>query len=190
MSDASIGSHNPQVLAANASKTASVRLKHVHSQIEIAVTPDRLWQVLRQYGDVSKFHAGVVESHQLPGNSNQAELGCERMCNIVDMGVKIQLMERIVDYREGYSYKYEIYEWKNFPISKMLFGFTIGDSLDERTILHIDIEYRGKPAWLTPLLAPKMRRLARDVLLGYKHHIETGEVRAPIKKLRKVYSHV
>ncbi|MGD8590364.1 MAG: hypothetical protein PVG22_16185 [Chromatiales bacterium] len=69
----------------------------------------------------------------------------------------------------------------------MLFGFTILDRTREQTTLAIEIEYKAKPVFLTPLMAGKMRRLAHDVLLGYKHFIEAGEKRIPIKKLRKHY---
>lgn len=33
-----------------------------------------------------------------------------------------------------------------------------------------------------------MRKLARDVLLGYKHFTETGEKRVPLKALNLRYS--
>lgn len=164
-----------------------MKLKKIHAEIAVRTTPEKMWEVLSQYGDVYRFHAGVVESHADGNSQNTAVLGCERVCNIVDMGLKIMLKERIVDYVEGKSYRYDVYEWKNFPIRKMLFGFTILRSGPTGTTLAIDIEYRAKPAILTPLLAPKMRKLAHDVLLGYRHYAETGESRVPIKKLVKLY---
>ena len=51
----------------------------------------------------------------------------------------------------------------------------------------VDIDFRGKPALLTPLLAWKMKSLASDVLLGYRHFIETGERRVPINDLKTRY---
>ncbi|MEN8129821.1 MAG: SRPBCC family protein [Pseudomonadota bacterium] len=164
-----------------------MKAKHIHCEIPIRTTSDRMWKILSQYGDVSKFHAGVVESHRVDGSENTASLGCERVCNIVDMGLNITLKERIVEYDDGKSYQYEVYEWKNFPIQKMLFRFTILSSTPTHTTLAIDFEYKAKPAVLTPLIAGKMRRLAHDVLLGYKHFTETGETRIPIKQLKKRY---
>jgi len=164
-----------------------MKLKKIHEEIHVNTNPEKMWEVLSQYGDVSKFHAGVMESHNIEGSDNQASLGCERVCNIVDMGLRIQLLERIVEYEEGYSYKYEVYKWKNFPIRTMLFGFAILSGGHASTRLSLDIEYRAKPAILTPLLAGKMRKLARDVLLGYKHYAETGEKRVPIRQLKKKY---
>jgi len=167
-----------------------MKLKNIHREIVINVTAEQLWKVLLQYGDVAHFHGGVAESHTAPGSENIASLGCERVCNIVDMGLRIMLKERIVEFYEGRSYKYEVYEWKNFPVQKMLFAFTILDSTDSKTRLAIDIDYRAKPALLTPLMIPKMKALTRDILLGYKHYAETGERKVPIGELKKRYKNL
>lgn len=164
-----------------------MKLKNIHEEMPVNVTPEQMWQVLSRYGDISNFHAGVVESHSLDGNINEAKIGCERECNIVDMGLKIQLKERIVNYQEGVGYQYDVFEWKNFPLRKMLFGFAISEDVQGKTRLRIDIDYKAKPAFLTPLMAWKMRVLVHDVLLGYKHFAETGEKRTPLKLLRSQY---
>lgn len=167
-----------------------MKLKTIQEEMRIEVGAKRMWEILSQYGDVSQFHAGVVESHKQLGSDNTASMGCERVCNIVDMGLHIELKERIVDYVEGESYKYEVYEWKNFPIQKMLFGFKILQAHAGHTVLGIKIEYKAKPAFLTRLMAGKMHKLARDVLLGYKHYAETGEIRVPIKTLKARYKNL
>ncbi|VAW75533.1 hypothetical protein MNBD_GAMMA15-2437 [hydrothermal vent metagenome] len=164
-----------------------MKLKNIHHEITIHAAPEHLWEVLSQYGDVYSFHGGVLESHTEAGSDNVASLGCERVCNIVDMGLKIMLKERIIEYVEGCSYRYEVYEWKNFPVQKMFFGFTIVASTPIEVRLAIDIDYLAKPALLTPILIPKMKSLARDVLLGYKHYAETGERRVPIGVLKRRY---
>ena len=167
-----------------------MKLKKIQKKIRINVTPERMWEILSQYGDVSQFHGGVMESHKEPGSENQAGHGCERVCHIVDMGLRITLKERIIEYNEGDSYTYEVYEWKNFPVRKMLFGFQILRTGKPYIVLAINIDYKARPAFLTPLMAGKMRRLARDVLLGYKHYAETGETRVPIKQLKAHYKTV
>ena len=167
-----------------------MKLKNIHKEIPVNVTPEKMWTVLSHYGDVSSFHAGVEESYRVEGSIDEAGVGCERVCNIVDMGLQIQLKERITEFEEGKGYRYEVYEWKNFPIQKMFFGFTIQQDIFGKTLLRIDIDYRANPALLTPLMAWKMKRLASDVLLGYKHHTETGENNTPIKLLRRKYKKV
>jgi hypothetical protein len=164
-----------------------MKLQKIHQEMQIKVSPEKMWEILSRYGDVSLFHAGVVSSFSENGSENSASLGCERVCNIVDVGLKITLKERIVEFVEGESYRYEVYEWKNFPVQRMFFGFRIMGGTQSCTVLGIDIEYRAKPAFLTPLMAGKMRKLARDVLLGYRHYAETGQKRVPIRELKEIY---
>jgi hypothetical protein len=161
--------------------------KKIHEEIPIKASPESMWEVVSQFGNVSDFHAGVVSSVRQPGSENKASVGCERICNIVDMGLPITLKERVVDYVEGESYQFEVYECRNFPVKEMLFRFTLKDTTPTHTTLAIDIAYKAKPALLTPLMAGKMKSLARDVLLGYKHYAETGEKRVPIKQLKQRY---
>jgi len=164
-----------------------MKLKNIHEEIQINTSPENMWAILSQYGNVSNFHAGVMESHKEQGSKNQASLGCERVCKIVDLGLHITLKERIIDFVEGQSYKYEVYEWKNFPIQKMYFSFSIINATKSDVVLALDINYRAKPAFLTTLMVGKMHRMAHDILLGYKHHAQTGETRAPIKRLKVKY---
>lgn len=166
-----------------------MKLKSIKQKIKIQATPEQVWSIISQFGNVANFHAGVKDSYKQKGSDNKATLGCERVCKIVDMGLNITLKERVTNIVEGKSYQFEVYECSNFPISKMLFGFEILNNNADSTELEIHIQYRAKPAFLTSLMAGKMRKLARDVSLGYKHHIETGEVRAPIKSLRKKYQY-
>jgi len=161
-----------------------MKLKNIHHEIQIRATPDQVWQSLLRYGDVANFHAGVKSSYKEEGSDNEASLGCERVCHIVDLGLKIVLKERIVEFVEGKSYRYEVYEWKNFPVQKLYFEFEILGASQGGTTLALDIDYKAKPAILTPLMAGKMKRLTQDVLLGYKYFTETGESRVPIKDLK------
>lgn len=144
--------------------------------------------MVRRYGDVAQFHAGVEKTTSINGSSNEAYLGADRVCNIHDMGMHIVLKEKIIDFKEGESYRYEVYETKNFPVKALYFEFRIRKSDDNNSAyLRLDIDYKGKPAFITPLLKPKMQKLTRDVLLGYKEYIETGSQNVPIKELRKRY---
>lgn len=164
-----------------------MQLKKIHQEMRIKTSPEHMWNVVSQFGNVCDFHAGVVSSIKQQGSENSASIGCERICNIVDMGLHITLKERVVDYVEGKSYQFEVYDCKNFPVKEMFFRFTIKDATPTHTTLAIDIAYQAKPALLTPLMSGKMRSLARDVLLGYKHYTETGEKRVPIKELKRRY---
>jgi hypothetical protein len=164
-----------------------MQLKKIHEEMPIKASPEKIWEVVSQFGNVSDFHAGVVSSVREEGSQNSATIGCERICNIVDMGLHITLKERVVDCVEGESYQFEVYECRNFPVKEMFFRFTIKDATPKHSTLAIDIAYKAKPAVLTPLMSGKMKSLAREVLLGYKHYTETGEKRVPIKELKIRY---
>jgi len=164
-----------------------MKLREIKHRQRIQVDAEKMWQILSHYGDVSQFHAGVLQSHSEAGSDNLASPGCERICHIVDMGLHIRLHERIVEYKDGESYTYEVYRWKNFPLRKMLFTFRIIRGDYPGVDLEVSVAFRAKPAILTPLLAIKMHRLVKDVLLGYKHYAETGEQRVPVKQLNKQY---
>lgn len=164
-----------------------MKLRNINEEMPINVSPNKMWEILALFGDVSDFHAGVKESYNVDRSDKKAEMGRERICNIVDMGLKIQLKERITKYHEGVGYQYEVFEWKNFPLYKMTFGFAISKDSHGKALLRIDIDYKAKPAFLTPLMVWKMKSLAHDILLGYKHYAETGEKNISIKLLRKKY---
>ncbi len=154
-----------------------MKLKQLREDIMVQVPAEKMWMVLSRYGYVSDFHVGVDKSYQAEGSDNTAALGAERVCNIIDLGLHITLKERIVELVEDESYRYEVYEWKNFPVGEMYFGFNIIPHGGTQSLLVLTIDYRAKPALLTSLMAGKMHRLAKDVLLGYKHFPQTARRR-------------
>lgn len=102
---------------------------------------------VRERVNAPQWRGGVASG---PGSENAASLGCERVSRIVDMGSRITLKEGIVDYEEGRSYRYEVYEWSNFPIEKMQFGFTARGVVAAPRILALDIETGPVPPCWRP----------------------------------------
>ena len=164
-----------------------MNLTNVHYEMLMNAPAEKVWDVVRRYGDVAQFHAGVEKTTSVNDSPVEAQLGADRVCDIHDMGMHIVLKEKIIDYKEGKSYRYEVYETKNFPVQALFFEFSLRKHDEKSTYLRLDIDYKGKPAFITPFLKPKMQKLTRDVLLGYKEHIETGSQNVPIKELRKKY---
>ncbi len=162
-------------------------LTNVHCQMLINASAEDVWSVVCRYGDVAQFHGGVERTTSVNESPIKAQLGADRVCDIHDMGMHIILKEKIIEFKEGESYRYKVYETKNFPVKALFFEFSIQKHNENNTYLRLDIDYKGKPAFITPFLKPKMQKLTRDVLLGYKEHIETGSQNVPIKDLRKKY---
>ncbi len=73
-----------------------MKLKRIRQELTINVAPERMWELLSQYGYVARFHAGMLESHSIASSKDQDGPGCDRLGHI-----------------------YEKYEWKNFPIHKI-----------------------------------------------------------------------
>ena len=163
-----------------------VKLTETTTQVIIDASPHKAWEALSQYGNVSSFHAGIDLSVHGKNNSDEASLGVERTCTIKDGKREIILVERIIEYEEGQFYRYEVFEWKNFPLKVMFFAFAIKSDKDKNTILSITQNYRLKPGFITGIMKGKIKKQQREILMGYKNYIETGEKRVPIATLEKL----
>ena len=162
-------------------------LTNVHYEMLMEAPVEDVWNAIRQYANVAEFHGGVERTTNVNGGTDEAYLGANRVCYIHDMGLDIVLKEKIIKFNEGSSYRYEVYETKNFPVQDLYFEFSIHGHDESKSYLHLDIDYKAKPSFLTNILKPKIKTLARDVLLSYKEYIETGAENVPAKKLRKKY---
>jgi Polyketide cyclase / dehydrase and lipid transport len=160
-----------------------VRLTTVTSEIVIAASSAETWAALSHFGDVSTFHSGVTKSTPAAGFSDVAALGAERVCLVPDGKREVTLVERITDFREGEYYRYEVYEWKNFPLQAMFFAFEIVEKDSGTRVLQLSQHYRLKPGLLTRPMKYKIRQQQRTILLGYKHFIETGEANVAVKDI-------
>lgn len=160
-----------------------IRLTTVTSEIVIDASTGAIWEALSHFGDVSTFHAGVAQSTPEEGFDVIAALGSERTCLVPDGKREVTLVERITDFSEGQHYRYEVYEWKNFPLLAMFFAFEIVEKPEGDIVLRLSQHYRLKPAFLTRPLAYKIREQQRGILLGYKHYIETGEKNVPVESI-------
>ena len=166
-------------------KYNGIKLTKVITSIKINAPKEKTWEALSHYGDVSTFHAGVEKSVNHSGFTNIAALGVERTCNILDGKKEVILKEKITEYQDGKYYRYQVFEWKNFPLKVMFFGFSVADISNARSKLTLVINYRLKPGFLTSLMKWKIKKMEKDILIGYKNYIETGKRNVPIQTLKK-----
>jgi Polyketide cyclase / dehydrase and lipid transport len=162
-----------------------IKLTEVSTSININALSDKTWDALSHYGDVHTFHGGVVNSVSGEESTNKAELGAVRTCDILDGKKEVMLKERITEYEEGNFYRYEVFEWKNFPLKVMFFAFSVNKINNKKSRLTLTINYRLNPGFMTNLMKWKIRKLEKSVLTGYRNYIETGEKNVPIKTLEK-----
>ena len=167
-----------------------MKLTRVQYEMVVNTTPKKAWEILADFGNVGKFHPQLESSKSVNGSAAKAELGCDRECVITDGKKKIYVKEKIIDYVEGQYYTYDFYEWKNFPLNKSLNTFGVKMNGEGKTVIYSIINYRLKPGFLTILMKGKVRSSARESLLGYKHYLETGEIKADMKSLKERYRQV
>jgi len=163
-----------------------VKLTEITTSIKINASSEKVWETLSHYGDVSTFHAGVEKSVNNIGSPNKAALGVERTCDILDGKREVVLKEKITEYEEGSHYRYEVFEWKNFPLKVMFFGFKVTKISDNQSKLSLTINYRLNPGFMTNLMKWKITKLEKTVLTGYRHYIETGKENTPINEVEKL----
>lgn len=164
-----------------------IKLKTVEYEVVVNVTPQQAWDVLAKYGNIGSFHSGLLSSKPLNGSGNEAVLGCDRECIIPNGRKNILVREKIVEIIEGQYYTYDVYEWENFPLTKMINTFGVKNNTQGQTVIYQKTEFRLKPGFLTGIMKGKLRRGARESLIAYKHYMETGEEKADIKILKKKY---
>lgn len=162
-----------------------IKLTSVTSEIIINESAQHIWNVLSKYGNVASFHGAVDHSAPDRNSNDDAAMGTVRTCLVRDGKKEVTLVERITEFNQGHSYRYQVFEWKNFPIQTMFFGFSIIEKPNGEHALSLVQNYRLKPGFMTGLMKWKIRQLQRRILIGYKHYIETGEENVPIQTLLK-----
>jgi hypothetical protein len=162
----------------------AMKLTRIEYEVPVDAPAEAAWNALARFVDVAQFHPGVLESSAIGDQIHG--VGARRVCLLPD---KVTVHECIIDWKDGSHYTYDVYDWKNFPLRKMLATFGVRSN-GASTRLYQVVEFRLSPAILTPLLKGKLKRSIREVLLGYKHFVETNEHRPDRRALRKRYAHL
>ncbi|NMH89015.1 SRPBCC family protein [Flavivirga algicola] len=168
-------------------KEKEMKLMNITQEVVVNIAPQKAWDILSDYGNVGAFHSSLKSSKPLNGSTNEAVLGCERECIIPNGKKEIMVREKIINLVEGQYYTYDVYEWKNFPLKKMLITYGVKTNSLGETIIYQNSQYRLKPRFLTWLMKGKLKSGSRESLLAYKHYMETGEKNVALKILKKKY---
>ena len=146
----------------------------VTSNVNIDAPPDKVWSVLADLGSIYKWNPGVAKSHST-SELTQGE-GATRHCDLDD---KNHLEERAFDWREGESFKIDVFE-STLPLASNIVSFQIAPAGDA-TRVSVTADYKLKfgpiGALMDVLFGKRMlQRGFDDMMAGLKHHIETGEL--------------
>ena len=146
----------------------------VTSNVNIDAPPDKVWSVLADLGSIYKWNPGVAKSHTT-SELTQGE-GATRHCDLDD---KNYLKERAFDWREGESFKIDVFE-STLPLASNIVTFRVAPAGDgTRVSVTADYKLKFGPvgALMDLLFAKRQFQQAFDgMMAGLKHHIETGEL--------------
>lgn len=163
------------------------KMKFFENKVIVNSSPEEVWRILTEFGNVSSFHTTIDDSIAINGSTEEAALGSEREIQIPDGVNNIINKERIIQLIEGVYYTYEVYESENFPIKKMQVTYGLRRNFKGQTILYSKTFYKFNNALASGLLKKKLHRANMDSLLAYKYYMENGERDTEIKVLRKRY---
>jgi uncharacterized membrane protein len=146
----------------------------VTSSTNIDAPADQVWSVLADLGSIYKWNPGVAKSHTT-SELTQGE-GATRHCDLDD---KNYLEERAFDWREGESFKIDVFE-SSMPLESNIVTFQIAPDAD-RTNVTVTVDYKLKygpiGVIMDMLFAKRMLQNGfDDMMAGLKYHVETGEL--------------
>ncbi len=150
-------------------------MAHFSTQIRINATTEKVWEVLADFGGIYRWNPGVRHSYSTSESSHG--LLATRHCELLTGDDYLD--EQILEWRDGESFKVDIYE-TNLPLHRNVVDFSI-EADGSGTIVTVAPDYALKYGLLGRLLnqivvGPKFKKGMEDLLAGLKYHIETGEV--------------
>ena len=150
-------------------------MSNFSAQIKINAPKEQVWAVLSDLGSIYKWNPGV--SHSYCTSDSSGGEGATRHCDI-QTPLKGYLEERAFDWREGESFKIEIYD-TNFPLKRNIIQFSLRAD-GSYTIVEVSPEYQLKFGALGAVMDRlafnrQFRKGMKGLLEGLKYHVETGE---------------
>lgn len=143
--------------------------------IYIDATPERVWEVLSDFGAVDKYNPGALKSRST--STNNGGIGATRHCDLPGNAVAL---ERITAWRPNEYLALEIFGGEKLPPFKKAVGSVELKPEGNGTLVHGVLEYSLKLGPIGSLMdkAIVSRKFAEawsGVMAGLKHHVETGE---------------
>ena len=138
------------------------------------VASQKVWNVLKDFGGVYKFHP-VVETSPLLSQRKEG-VGAKRVCHFYD---KSSITEEVIDWKDGKEFTVELSEG-SLPIKHAEATMRVEPVGNESSRVTIEMKYVvkfGPVGWLMNklIITGKMQALFNSVLESLEHHAKTGE---------------
>ena len=148
----------------------------VKTQKLVNVSPESLWEVIGDFGNIAKFHPLIAESTHLGGEIDAS--GGERSCTFNDGGL---IKERLLEYREGEMYTVEIFEFGKFPLKEAVvsIGLKPGDNSDSSVMYmnnNFKPKFNGPLGWLMgKMMAGKFNQIQNEMIEAAEYYVINGK---------------
>ncbi len=147
--------------------------------ITVNATKDEAWKSLADFAGVYTFHPAVPKSYAINGSSHTG-LGAERRCELNSDGSKY-IEERIVRFVDGEEYDVDIYGGNQMPpVNNFIVTLGVESVSANQTRIYVRANYEPKfgPVGMVMnmmMIKPFISKAMNGILLGFKHHMETGK---------------
>ena len=125
-------------------------MSNFSAHIKINAPKEQVWAVLSDLGSIYKWNPGV--SHSYCTSDSSGGEGATRHCDI-QTPLKGYLEERAFDWREGESFKIDIYD-TNFPLKRNIVQFSLradgSDTIVRALLVPATMTLMGRYNWWAP----------------------------------------
>ncbi len=148
---------------------------------EVVVSGKRedIWNILADFPGVSVYHPFVHNAYIINGTPQAGE-GAERRCELSDDGKKF-INERIARFVDGQEFDVEPSGGNQLaPVNNMIATVGLESLTNNQHRIYLKMSYQPKFGVIGMILdmitiKPLITRSIDAVLVGMKHHIETGQ---------------
>ena len=147
------------------------------TQLEATILIDAarpmVWAVVREIGDIARFHPLLRDSCRL----NETEgIGAQRHCKMKPMG---EMEEKVIDWREENGFTTKVVGGKMLPPCDFMYGDLRLEAVGQKTRVSFGLIYRIKYGILGHILdslffKPQFRSAPRKYVEGLKEYLETS----------------
>lgn len=149
---------------------------HIEHTKRVRVPAEKIWAILKDFKSIERTSHAVESSPILAGPASG--LGTKRRCHFYD---KKSVVEEIIEYKEGSSFKIELSEF-SMPLKSAIAEFTVKkvNANDCDISMSMDFVVKAGPiGWLlgATLMKPVLtNKVLKNELIGLAYHAATGKL--------------
>ncbi|MEM7537604.1 MAG: SRPBCC family protein [Chloroflexota bacterium] len=146
-------------------------------EIEINAPKAKVWDVLADFGNISRFNPSVPKSYLTSGQTSG--VGMTRHCDLSMMsGASVE--ERVLEWVDGERMAIEIYDGEKMPPMRKAIAYLSVSERNGKTFVTGTMDYTLKMGPLgrvmdAMMVKPQLGKTWEKLFAGLKHHLETGE---------------